>query len=154
MSDTQHSDVKPLPPSTGSALQWERFQDRADTLRGFLPAKPETTLFLIDISPSDQHRGTMRGAFIPDEEDAREWNENALIVGLKCSAEIYMREWIECYLSQNVKGEARPSEQPERKAIGIEIADQWCDVSQDRVRQDVLFTGCQEENTEHTDVSR
>ncbi len=32
-----------------------------------------------------------------------------------------------------------------RKAIGIEIADQWCDVSQNRVRQDVLF-GVSEEN--------
>ena len=33
-----------------------------------------------------------------------------------------------------------------RKAIGIEIADQWVDVSQDRVRQDVLFAPIQEEN--------
>jgi len=43
-----------------------------------------------------------------------------------------------------------------RRAIGIEIADQWCDVAQDRVAQDVLFTPNLEENVngEHSEPKR
>lgn len=101
----------PLAGATGSALCWEWSSRVPGRLRGFLPAIPGTTLFLIDLCPDKPHRGRLMGALIPDDEDGREHNDRALVVGLKHRAEMYLRDWDEARAKQstNAKRE-RPAE--------------------------------------------
>jgi hypothetical protein len=52
-------------------------------LRGYLADDPKTTLFLIERRHDKPDRGRMTGGVIPDDEDGKGANENALISWLQ-----------------------------------------------------------------------
>lgn len=98
---SNNTDATPsLPEPTGSAICWEWSSRVPGRLRGFLPAIPGITLFLIDLCPDKPHRGRLIGALIPDDEDGRLHNERGMVVGLKHRAEIYLRDWDEARAKQ------------------------------------------------------
>lgn len=93
---------EPLPSLVGSALEWRPHPERPNTLQGYRPSQPGTTLFRIEIREDKPHRGRLLGAFIPDAHE-RSDDTTGLVVWLKFSAEIYMRDWVDDFISPNAK---------------------------------------------------
>lgn len=78
-------------------LVWE---DAGEWLRGHLEGGPQTTLFLIQRNPEKPDRGTMTGGVIPDDEDGKGTNENALLSWLQdCAAQMYLNDFRERLLA-------------------------------------------------------
>lgn len=67
----------------------------AQTLRGYLPDHPETTLFLILFSATPGNV-KLHGAFIPDDEEQKTWD----IKVAKAAAEEYLRDWLKMVAPQ------------------------------------------------------
>lgn len=75
-----------------NVLQWE--DDGPDWIRGFLAVDPKTTLFLIERNPEKPYRGRLTGGVIPDDEDGKETNANALISFLQgVAAPMYLEDF-------------------------------------------------------------
>lgn len=74
--------------ATGSLLSWAPRD--AESLRGFLPQQPGTTLFIIEDSDDEENRVHLLGAIVPDEEEMEVWHIN----DAKAAAEQYLREWL------------------------------------------------------------
>lgn len=73
-------------------IKWE--DDGPNWIRGFLASAPGTTLFLIKRNPEKPYRGTMTGGCVPDDEDGKGTNENALITWLQgCAAPMYLADF-------------------------------------------------------------
>ena len=90
------------PAPVGSALQWRPHPERPHTLQGYRANMPEITLFWIEEEKWNPQRGRLLGSFIPDA-DERSDVTTGLICRLQILAEMYMRKWVESYLSQNTE---------------------------------------------------
>lgn len=76
-------------------LQWEqRFspKDNRPELRGFLPADPDLTLFVI-ILGDELDEGELMGALIPDEAEDAE-SEPTMVENAKARAELWLERWL------------------------------------------------------------
>jgi hypothetical protein len=74
--------------ATGSLLSWSPRD--AESLRGFLPQQPGTTLFIIEDADDEENRVHLLGAIVPDEEEMEVWHIN----DAKAAAEQYLRDWL------------------------------------------------------------
>lgn len=78
--------------SATAPIEWSDPDDRLE-IRGWLRGHPEITLFLIRLCDDRPDRGTMTGAFVPDDQDGVGHLQRGLIDWLKTSAVIYLREF-------------------------------------------------------------
>lgn len=85
--------------ATGSLLSWAPRD--AESLRGFLPQQPGTTLFIIEDADDEENRVHLLGAIVPDEEEMEIWHIN----DAKAAAEQYLREWLRTVAAPLVCGE-------------------------------------------------
>lgn len=88
-----------LSEATGSLLSWAPRD--AESLRGFLPQQPGTTLFIIEDADDEENRVHLLGAIVPDEEELEVWHIN----DAKAAAEQYLREWLRTVAGPLVCGE-------------------------------------------------
>jgi hypothetical protein len=96
------ADARHSTPAPGSRLDlaWEPHRTEPNCERGYFKKVPDTTIFLLRARKDKPHRGTLYGAVIPDWEDGKEHNENALVSYLKgVAAPIYVERFFGHLLS-------------------------------------------------------
>lgn len=84
---------KSKPMSTEIEIEWSEPNERG-VICGCVKGIPETTVALIRISEENPDRGTMAGAFIPDDCDGKGRLMNGLLTYLKAMAPLHVSNFI------------------------------------------------------------
>ena len=97
-ANAEHQSGKGLDEMTCSLLAWKPYQG---AVLGYSPKMPDVTLFVIELLPLDETRGTLSGAFVPDAVESRYACKRAPIAFLKGMAERLFFEFMEIHTAND-----------------------------------------------------